>query len=130
MVRNLYQPTTILGLEPVSIIHYTRPGSSIKQPTQNYLATQRHVNWPVIYPKSSCKIIDSILVALPQNHRRIFVATLIQIIPPNSVHAQKGQKNCSSIIFSTFPMNPVVLKRTGSFTSFWHKDKANQKWFC
>ena len=27
--------STTLGLEPVSIIHYTRPGSSIKQPTPN-----------------------------------------------------------------------------------------------
>ena len=26
---------TALGWEPVSIVHYTRPGSSIKQPTQN-----------------------------------------------------------------------------------------------
>ena len=28
-VRNLYQTFTTLGLEPVSIVHYTRPGSSI-----------------------------------------------------------------------------------------------------
>ena len=34
-VGNLYQLFTTLGLEPVSIIHYTRPGSSIKQPTPN-----------------------------------------------------------------------------------------------
>ena len=34
-VGNLYQLSTTLGLEPVSIIHYTRPGSSIKQPTPN-----------------------------------------------------------------------------------------------
>ena len=26
---------TSLNLDPVSIIHYTRPGSSIKRPTQN-----------------------------------------------------------------------------------------------
>ena len=26
---------TTLGREPVSIVHYTRPGSSIKRPTQN-----------------------------------------------------------------------------------------------
>ena len=32
-VGNLYQASTTLGLEPVSIVHYTRPGSSIKQPT-------------------------------------------------------------------------------------------------
>ena len=32
--------------EPVSIVHYTRPGSCIKQPTQNYEAALRHVNWP------------------------------------------------------------------------------------
>ena len=34
---NLYQSsiTLGLGLEPVSIIHYTRPGSSIKQPSLN-----------------------------------------------------------------------------------------------
>ena len=34
-VGNLYQLFTTLGLEPVSIIHYTWPGSSIKQPTPN-----------------------------------------------------------------------------------------------
>ena len=34
-VGNLYQASTTLGLEPVSIVHYTRPGSSIKQPTPN-----------------------------------------------------------------------------------------------
>ena len=34
-VRILYQSFTTLGLEPVSIIHYTRPGSSIKRPTPN-----------------------------------------------------------------------------------------------
>ena len=37
-VGNLYQSSTTLGLEPVSIIHYTRPGSSINQPTPNLLA--------------------------------------------------------------------------------------------
>merc|ERR1719245_112013 len=65
----------IKGREPVSSVHYTRPGTSIKQPTPNYLATQRHVNWPVIYPKSSYKIMDPVSAALPQNLRRIFVAT-------------------------------------------------------
>ena len=34
-VGNLYQLSTILGMEHVSIVHYTRPGSSIKQPTPN-----------------------------------------------------------------------------------------------
>ena len=34
-VGNLYQQSTTLGPEPVSIVHYTRPGSSIKQPTPN-----------------------------------------------------------------------------------------------
>ena len=34
----LYQVSTTLGLEPVSIVHYTRPGSSIKRPIPNYLA--------------------------------------------------------------------------------------------
>ena len=64
-VRNLYQASTTLGLEPVSIVHYTRPGSSIKRPTPNYLATQRHVNWPVVYPESSYKIMDPVSAALP-----------------------------------------------------------------
>ena len=86
-VRNLYQLSTTLGLEPVSIVHYTRPGSSIKRPTPNYLATQCHVNWPVVYPKSSYKIMDPVSAALPQNLRRIFVATLLH----NSSH-----KNLSS----------------------------------
>ena len=34
-VGNLYQSSSTLGLEPVSIVHYTRPGSSIKQPSPN-----------------------------------------------------------------------------------------------
>ena len=34
-VGNLYQSFTTLGLEPVSIVHYSRPGSSIKRPTPN-----------------------------------------------------------------------------------------------
>ena len=54
---------TTLGREPVSSIHYTRPGSSIKRPTQNSEATIRHVNWPVltltVAPKSpSPSIMD------------------------------------------------------------------------
>ena len=83
-VGNLYQASTTLGLEPVSIVHYTRPGSSIKRPTPNYLATQRHVNWPVVYPKSSYKIMDPVSAALPQNLRRIFVATLLCNTTPNN----------------------------------------------
>ena len=35
MGRDLYKLSTTLGLGPVSIIHYTRPGSSIKRPTPN-----------------------------------------------------------------------------------------------
>ena len=42
----------IMGREPVSINHYTRPGSSIKRPTPNWLATQCHVNWPKVATKS------------------------------------------------------------------------------
>ena len=34
-VGYLYQSFTTLGLEPVAIVHYTRPGSSIKRPTPN-----------------------------------------------------------------------------------------------
>ena len=41
-VGNLYQLFTTLGLEPVSIITDTRPGSSIKQPTPNELPRQLH----------------------------------------------------------------------------------------
>ena len=65
-VGNLYQASTTLGLEPVSIIHYTWPESSIKRPTPNSLAPQRHVNWPVIYLESSYKIMDLVSAALPQ----------------------------------------------------------------
>ena len=75
-VGNLYQASTTLGLEPVSIVHYTWPGSSIKRPTPNQLATQCHVNWPVVYLQSSYKIMDPVSVACPQNLQRIFVATL------------------------------------------------------
>ena len=42
-VGGLCKESTI-GQEPVSIIHYTRPGSSIKWPTPNKFATQRNVN--------------------------------------------------------------------------------------
>ena len=34
-VGSLYQSSTTIGLEPVSIVHYTRPRSIIKQPTPN-----------------------------------------------------------------------------------------------
>ena len=64
-VVNLYQLSTTLGLEPVSIIHFTRLGSSIKWPTPNKLATQRHVNWPVVYPESSNKIINPLYYQRP-----------------------------------------------------------------
>ena len=40
-----------IGQEPVSIIRYTRPGSSIKWPTPNKFATQRNVNWLLFTPK-------------------------------------------------------------------------------
>ena len=53
-------------------------GYSIKQPTQIKLAAQYHVNWSVIYPESSYKIMDPVLVALSQNIQRIFVATLMR----------------------------------------------------
>jgi len=59
----------IIGHEPVSIIHYTRLGSSIKGPTQNHEATQCHVNWPVVYFESSYKIMDPVSAALPKNLR-------------------------------------------------------------
>ena len=75
--RGVFCKEFIIVREPVSIVHYTRPGSSIKWPTLNYLATQCHVNWPVVYPKSSYKIMDPVSVALPPNLRRIFVATLL-----------------------------------------------------
>ena len=63
----VYQSSATLGLDPVSIVHYTRPGSSIKRPSPNYFATQPHVNWPVVYPKSNYKIMDPVSAALPQN---------------------------------------------------------------
>ena len=69
----------IIDWEPVSNVHYTRYGSRIRQPTQNLLATKCHVNWPVVYPESSSKIMDPVSAALPQNLWRIFVATLEQI---------------------------------------------------
>ena len=60
----------------ISVVHYTRLGSSIKWPTSNKEDKLCHVNWPVVYPKCSFKIMDPVSVALPQNLRRIFVATL------------------------------------------------------
>ena len=73
--------STTLGLEPVSIIHYTRSGSSIP----NYLATQRHVNWPVVYPESSYKIMDL---------RRIFVATLVSWLSRTWRSLKRGEYSC------------------------------------
>jgi len=61
--------STTQGLEPVSIIYYTRLGSSIKQTTQNYEATQHHVNFCVIYFESSYKNMDPVSAALPKNPR-------------------------------------------------------------
>ena len=55
LVGNLHQSSTTLGLELVSIVNYTRSGSSIKRPTPNYLATQQHVNWSVFTPKVAKK---------------------------------------------------------------------------
>ena len=51
---------SIRGWEPVSLIHYTMPGSSIKQPTHNHEATICHVNWPVVFPESCYKIMDQV----------------------------------------------------------------------
>ena len=74
---NLYQLSTTLDLDIVTVAHCTRPGSVSRSPPQtNYLAKLCHVNWPVVYPKCSFKIMDPVSVALPQNLRRIFVATL------------------------------------------------------
>ena len=70
-----------MGLESVLTIHYNRIESSIKQPTLNKLASQRHVNWLDIYPKSSYKIMNPVSAALPKNLRRIFVATLLDAVP-------------------------------------------------
>ena len=39
------------------MIYYTRIGSRIKQPTLNYEATLGQVNWGVMYPESSNKIV-------------------------------------------------------------------------
>ena len=75
-VGNLYQPSATLGLEPVSIVYYTRTGSSIERPTPNKEATQRHVNYLVIHLESSYKIMDPVSAALPQYLQRICVATL------------------------------------------------------
>ena len=66
----------LIGREPVSLVHYIKPGSSNKWPTLNYLASQCHVNWGVVYLDSSYKNIEPVSAAFPQNLRRIFVAAL------------------------------------------------------
>ena len=68
----------IKGQEPVSIIHYTRPGSIFKGPVSNYLATQCQIC--VLFTlKSSYNLGSSIInAAISQNFRRIFVPTLTQ----------------------------------------------------
>ena len=42
--------------------------------------TRRNINWPVVYPKNSFKILEPVLAALPQNVQRILVATLLAMI--------------------------------------------------
>ena len=41
----------IEGHDPVSIVHYTRPGSSIKRPTLTLFAILHQVTWGVVYPQ-------------------------------------------------------------------------------
>ena len=65
VLERLCKDFLIVGWETVLIVHYTRPGSSIKQPTPNCFTTQRHVNWPVVYPKSSYKIMDPVSSSTP-----------------------------------------------------------------
>ena len=74
-VGNLYKLSTTLGLEPVSIVNYTRPGSRIKWPTPNKFATQHHVSWPVLSPKVATKSWIQ-YQCFPPNLRRIVIATL------------------------------------------------------
>ena len=49
--------STTLGLYPVSS----------SPPQTNWLHNAMYVNWPVVYPESSYKIIDAVSLALPQN---------------------------------------------------------------
>ena len=59
---------------------YTRPLSSIKRSTPNLLATKRPVNWPVIYPKCSYKIMDPGSAALPQNLRCNSIVRMLRLL--------------------------------------------------
>ena len=58
LVRNLYQPSTKLGLEPVSIVHYTRPGQyqAAHLKLINYTTPCKLVSISSPPPKSSKKL--------------------------------------------------------------------------
>ena len=104
----------IIDCEPVSIVHYTRPGTCInrqlhkawiKRPTPNYLAAQCHVNWPALYPESSFKIMDPVYQRpSPKIFKRIFVATLGQgaeaVDHPQQwrVHVRGGHSSWQNIV--------------------------------
>ena len=66
---------SMIGQEHLSVVHYTRPGSCIERPSLKWLATQCHVNWRVVNPKSSNKIMDPVSSGFFPL-RRFFVATL------------------------------------------------------
>ena len=66
-----HEPVSTLGLEPVSIVHYTNldPVSS-SPPKTNYLHNECQVNWSVVFAVFSYKIMDPVSAALPQNLQR------------------------------------------------------------
>ena len=88
----------ILGRELVSTIHYTRPWFSIKQPNPNYFATQHHVNWPVINPKSSYKIMDPVLAALPQNLRKSLLQLWQEHMAMYGFHSRASESECPKVV--------------------------------
>ena len=67
-VGNLYQPFTTLGQEPVSMVHYTRPGTCINHPLH-----QAWIQYQVVHPKlisstMPCKLACCLPRKYLQNH--------------------------------------------------------------
>ena len=91
------------------------------------LATQCNVNWAVIYPKSSYKIMDPVSAALPQNFIGIFVATLpwqdlINIRLQHFFHVSSpiSLQCCSNLFWKFFLQSIAVLL----YTCFQHSTKS------
>ena len=83
---------------------------------------------PVLFPKSSYKIMDPVSAALPQNLQRIFVATLIR--RHMNVHAEKFKcHNCGKCFQSNYYL-VRHHKRLGSCELILRQQRQNYNVQC